>query len=503
MLKAHRHLFVIEYLLLLIVLALLNYPVHAQKASIWMPPERIPGINNSTDPPILIPGTYGIVHAFYSQPFGGVDGQSGSGIYYNTWNSIQGWTEPVNVLLPPLRNTAFVMGAARDQSDIIHIVIWSGNNLGAEVYYSQARADKAGDAAAWLDPIVVGGDASTPNNAALAADDNGNIFILYGGNRDGNGLYAVTSNDNGYTWSAPKLIFQTGDNGLLTSGLKVDLDKDGWLHATWLLANLAGQGRAVYYSRLNIMQGNWSDPIELGQVQEGYGILYPAIIKFDSTLYSLYYVTPKIVMRLSSDDGQTWSDPVTPFLRHVGVNGTLSLAIDGADRLHLFFGQRIPGNPDIHGLWHSIWQDGSWSAPEAVVSRPRNMSGGNNAFDPFDASAAVGQGNTILATWRTDPGNGIKNENGVWYSYQILELPGDHSEEISKPQITMTPVTPNDSLLSTDGPENDGQQPTLAIQTPNDNRESVSLDPIFIASVGILPVVFLIIGIFIARGMHK
>ena len=76
-------------------------------------------------------------------------------------------------------------------------------------------------------------------------------------------------------------------------------------------------------------------------------------------------------MRRSTDNGVTWDDPVILFPRHIGVNGTPSLVIDSNDNLHIFFGQRIPGSPDIHGMWHSVCVDNRWTEPDAVVKGPR------------------------------------------------------------------------------------------------------------------------------------
>ena len=130
----------------------------------------------------------------------------------------------------------------------------------------------------------------------------------------------------------------------------------------------------------------------------------------------------KPFMRRSSDDGVTWDDPSIIFPRHVGVNGSLSLVIDGNNQLHLFFGQRISGNPDIHGMWHSILLNNRWTEPDALIKGPRMVDKiGPTGFDPYDARAVVSQGNVLLVTWRTDPGD-IK-DNGIWFSYAVINAP--------------------------------------------------------------------------------
>jgi hypothetical protein len=150
----------------------------------------------------------------------------------------------------------------------------------------------------------------------------------------------------------------------------------------------------------------------------------PAVIEYHNILYAIFNLSGKIFMRRSLDDGMTWESPVVIFPRHGGVNGSLSLAIDGNDTLHLFFGQRISGSPDIHGMWHSTFIGTRWMEPEAIIKGPlivdkQDISG----FDPYEARAIVSQGNVILVTWQTDFASA---GNGVWYSYKMFDF-GEHS----------------------------------------------------------------------------
>ena len=101
-----------------------------------------------------------------------------------------------------------------------------------------------------------------------------------------------------------------------------------------------------------------------------------------------------------------------------GSNGSGSFVVDANHLLHLFWGQRIPSSPDIHGMWHSAYQGNQWSAPEAIVSGPAT-----SEFDPSLPRAIVSQGNKLLVVWRQDPGLA---GNGLWYSYATInarELP--------------------------------------------------------------------------------
>ena len=235
----------------------------------------------------------------------------------------------------------------------------------------------------------------------------------------GNGLYALYSSDGGNTWSDPKSIFLTHDDQLWPFDTKLYLGHSGELHAVWSTYDVSGNGVSVYYANYNIDRKRWSDPLELVSKRSGLS----SVIEYEAKVIVTYvdYDTNALWMRQSSDSGQTWTNPIRIAPRHIGRNGAVSMVIDSNDILHLFFGERIPGVPDIHGMWHVTFAKGQLSPVEAVVSGPliENREG-EIGFDPVSARAVVCQGNVLLVTWITDPGN---TYNGVWYSYLFLNAP--------------------------------------------------------------------------------
>jgi hypothetical protein len=169
----------------------------------------------------------------------------------------------------------------------------------------------------------------------------------------------------------------------------------------------------------------------------------------------------------------------------------VSLTTDSNNVLHLFFGERRPGKPDIHGMWHTTFVNGQLAPVDAVVSGPRvEDTSGNQGFDPYGARAVVSQGNVLLVTWQTDPGN-IK-PNGVWYSYSIVDASELHGQELSAetsaPIVTPipTPIPPSPiPTLQTNT--------TLAeqdsLKSPNQTA-SRSINNIL--AIGLVPVVLLL-----------
>jgi hypothetical protein len=106
--------------------------------------------------------------------------------------------------------------------------------------------------------------------------------------------------------------------------------------------------------------------------------------------------------------------------------------LDGIDRPHALFVQRIETLVDgqysiIGGIWHSIFENGSWTNPDRFVT----------TYSPHDVRSIIVQGNVLLVVWREDPGEG---EHGVWYSYNILDVP---ESPIVPPSIANLPTAVN------------------------------------------------------------
>jgi hypothetical protein len=401
-------------------------PVFAQDST-WTPQQRIPGYDDGTSPPVLIADRNGTVHAFsYQQARSSAQEIA---IIYNTWTLGQGWSLPNDILLSPLKHAARLLGVFLDDKGFFHLIFFGGDNTGANIYYSRAPATSADKASAWSTPVQIGDNALNPQNGAIFGDDQGNLAVLYSGYDDGNGLYAVFSDNGGDTWSDPAPIFLTGDNQLWPYESRMYLGTSGQLYTVWSVYDIAGHGQAVYFARLKIGQRQWSDPYILAKNTNSasLGVDLPSLIERDSTIYITFYdgVSNTHWMRSSTDMGQSWTNPIRIAPRHIGRNNAVSLVLDSNNVMHFLFGERIPGNPDIHGMWHSIWLGDHWSEPEAVVSGPRVVDlNGYNSFDPNTARAVISMGNILLVTWRTDPGaTPTLPGNGVWYSFKILDSP--------------------------------------------------------------------------------
>ena len=393
------------------------------------PVAAIPGYYPDALPPIMVADENHTVHAFASLPLSDDPADSLSeeiGIYYRQWTLEGGWTPINDVILTPLKQQARVKDAFLDKAGIIHLVFFGGDEQAANIYYTWAPAAAASSAQAWAVPVAIGPNAITPEVAAITGDGVDKLVVLYSGNLgEGNSLYLTYSNDGGVTWSEPTTLFSTYTLDNKVFDFDWHMGDSGRLYAVWNVTDKNGQNVGGYYAKLDsLAKKEWTKPIEIDK-SIGLGIAIPAITEHDGNVIMIYnngvpdFVSPVMWLKMSTDGGNRFTEPVRPFPDHIGRNGVISFAEDSGGTLHTFFGQRIGGgygnNLDLHGMWHSTWDGGSWLPLTPVVSGPIAPT-----FDPYDARAVIVQGDVILLTWRTDPGRAVSSS---WFSHHVLNTP--------------------------------------------------------------------------------
>jgi hypothetical protein len=435
----------------------------------WSPYQRVPGYSDDTYPPYMIADQNNTVHAFVSQWVG--QENPSLAVVYRKWSWSDGWSPPVDILLSPEKQ-ARLMGALLDQTGEMHVIFYGGDQMGGNIYYSRAPAINADQVHAWSLPVLVGMSAIDPSSAALAGDINGNLVIIYSGNLEGNGIYAVTSSDDGLTWSDPTNIFSTNSTALWPYNIQLYPGKSGYLHAVWNVVDPLGHNKAGYYARLDLKTNQWSIPLQFDKNNGGNaggGIAFPTVIEFKNEIFIMYNngippggvpVTQWFVR--SFDGGKTWTIPIRISQRHEGRNGVSTFVIDGNDVLHAIFADRIPitvnGSYDaIGGVFHSVWLGSGWSEPQVIAAMTGNEAKAVSlkdpnfpAFAPGYAHAVISQGNIILVTWRTDPG---LVDNGVWYSFSRIDaptLPVEPLPTINSNSVLALDVTPIPTLSNID-----------------------------------------------------
>lgn len=479
MIKSHLKPLSIFLLLILAFLAAFE-PIIAQGGGGWAPANPIPFYENYF-PPYLLADSNRTVHAFNEDP---INNRGDKGIFYRKWTLDNGWTPPIDVILPNPTIGSPLQGVTLDKAGIFHIVFYGGSIEGGDIYYVWAPATIADRATSWSDPVIIGEEALPLPSAELIGDGRETLFLIFDGVKDGLGIYEVNSFDSGATWSKQTTIYIENRKDLFIDHINLLLDNAGTLHAVWSILNSRGLGEEVWYAHREATSGGWSTPYRLA-AKEGndYAADWASLTKYEDEIFAIYMdgskpngVPPTLWMRRSSDNGATWGPPDRPF-PHVGEYGSPVLLTDSSGTLHLIMASRV-GEPAVGGMWHSTWLGNSWSEPELITARTSQEALASGAYlDGGGASRPIGvivQGNVLLATWwHNNP-----EPPPAAFSYKILNSP--ESPVVQLPQPMTTPVqaittTPTisaevtasiplaDSLLINDGTSQTASNPGLPV----------------------------------------
>jgi hypothetical protein len=451
----------------------------AQRPGQWAPARPIPGLDHER-PPMFIADQNNTVHAFNSQRVG--LGTQDIGILYRQWSLDGGWTQPVDIFVPWPTVNSPLLDVILDPDGVFHLIYYGGQQEDGQIYYTHAYASVADRATSWSKPVRIGEGAGPLSAARIFRDDDGRMIVIYSGQRDGNGLYQIRSDDNGLNWVEATPIYLVSGADRWAHSIMMDMDSQRQLHMVWSIVNELGLGEEVLYARLDATWTNWSQPYRLAALEgNDYSANWPTIYIYRDELFVIYMDSFPAArfMRRSQDGGETWSPPIRPF-PHIGEYGHAVMVEDGSGQLHLLLGNRI-GNPEIHGMWHSVWLGDRWSSLQAVISGPRT-----DAFDPSSPKAVISQGRVLLVAWW----NNVREADVAWYSYLILDLPEDPSTPLPQPPTptpTMTPeVRPTLTLPM------DSNQPGTDNSLDSSNQEWGAENPGLPLIVGILPAVLLI-----------
>jgi hypothetical protein len=486
-----RFLSPVNCLIVLLLLFAVNVsPSQAQVGTFWSEQARIPVyVDGTEDPPFLIADSNHTVHAFNSQPLNLEDPKSPGAVFYRQWTPENGWSYPNDILIDTDGLNLGVVGVANDQSGRVNLIAQKD----ADIYYTQNYLADANLSSSWPRPVLLAGSSErarpgVANVASIATNNDGSeIVVIYAGSQYGNGLYFTSSSDGGSTWTEPYPIYLTGDGTIIVTDPDLFAGESGIFQAVWSTFLEDGSAGPGFYANYDPKTQTWSEPVALDTP----GIRTPSIIEKDGELFVAYYHANanQDWWRSSSDNGKTWSVPKLFSTSHKGTNGNVSFAIDGANVLHAFWGQRIDDNN--HGMWHEVFTDGTFTSIEAVVRGPQIKDKvGGKGFDPRSARAVIVNGNMALVTWGTDGAAGI---NGAWYSYKRLDAPELPTVVVGVPTLpasesTAVSVMPTATSVSQDAPLVDNSE------LFKDSR-GLSGSPQTLVSMGVIPVVLLLAGV--------
>jgi hypothetical protein len=480
-------------------------PAAAQQSTGWALPQVIPGYDeqnraaNDVNPPVLIADRNRTVHSFNS-----LWTQTFKDIYYSQWTPDSGWTIPVDILLAPT-GQARVLGVFLDDAGIFHLIFFGGDDVRAGIYYSSAPAVLAGQPSAWSSPLLIGQAARAPSLGGIIGDGKGFLAVLYNGNLEGTGVYETRTSDGGANWSRAEVVFQTGDDTLIPWALSLIKDDQQVYHAAWTVVNQGGNGEAIYYAALDSPAQRWRVPVLMARLR-AYEVDWPSLVSYDGQLIFVFNDDAPTTryMRISDNAGRTWTDAARLF-PHEGEFGAAAFAVDSNNTLRMYLGNRI-GNPAVHGMWQSTWQNDRWSDLEPVTSGPRVISlPGGNGFDPTYPRSVVVNGNTILLVWRTDPGAG---PNGLWYTFRRVNAPELPAEPLPTARPALLAGSTRTALQTAQaGGADDAAGPTstpTAMPPPTETApETSAASPNAVLLIGTIPAALLLVVVILVARLRR
>lgn len=427
---------IINILLLLLVT---NSSAFAQEIIPWVAAQIIP-LYTDIYPPILVADSDRIVHAFNSENLD----DDRTAIFYRKWSLDQGWTAPIDIILPTPSIRFALQGVSLDESGKFHMIYYIGSEEQGDMVYSWAWATEANRTQSWSKPIEIGLDAGPIIDASLIGDGKGRLDVVYAGQRDAVGIYAVHSEDGGSTWSEPKTVALNSESDSWPIHIYLEYDDEDRLHVTWGMVDDSGIGQKVYYIRRETDGITWSKPYLIA-AREGndYGADWPSIINHQGQLILMYMdgtipqgIPPTRWMRTSRDGGKTWTSPVQPFPL-VGENGSAVLLEDSNDTLHIIVANRV-GEPAVGGVWHAVWLGNQWGEAELITARSQELAEFSGSYSAVSNASrpngVVSQGNVILSTWWHD----MRDQPPSGYSYTRLNAP--ELPLVPLPVVNVTPT---------------------------------------------------------------
>jgi hypothetical protein len=460
----------------LFISVMVSRPTTLYAQHTWYPAQPIPNYEDIY-PPYLVAAQNGTVHAFYTQTVNAETGRVA--VYYRQWSLHRGWTKPIDVILAPRGGTLRIGDAYLDPSGTFHLVytVSRVSDIGI-LYHASADASEVDQAHGWSSSTILDELAGPLFFANLSGDDEGNLVLVYTGQKLGIGVYEVHSIPGGDTWSDPSALALVAEEDRLPAHIRVTVDADSRFHAVWSVMEASrGIGVGVYYARVVADGAGWSSPTLLAdRTGTEYGTDWPSVAAHDGALFVVYMdggPPPTRWLRRSTDGGETWSIPHRPFPQE-GENGHAVLLKDSSNTLHIVLSNRV-GDPPVGGTWHGVWLGTKWSDLQLITPRSEAEAKATGSYgysqvgNSSRPNAVISQGNVLLVTWWHD----MRDAPPAGYSYTVLDAP----------QISPSPVpgaaavedTPSVTPLPTSLPA-PTVVPARAVNIPSNTSLPVDLD---------------------------
>lgn len=424
---------------------------------VWSTPAPLPGEAQLILSPALVADQENYLHMFWRQAEATAQSITNENtFYYARWNGID-WTRPTGVLSSP-HGEADYLSLAIDHSDNL-LAAWSSGTTG-EIYFSRVTADQALIASAWSSPVSLPVPRMAAAAPSLVVEANGMIHVAYTlpFNED-RGVYIVTSEDGGSSWSEPNQVFdgvEAGWESLDQPKLTVT-DEAKW-HLLWLRRPLGKAQATLYYAYSHDKGQSWSEPEQVHSTsqQTASVIWYQIVGVGDRTIHRSWQEQgngrSSLWHQQSLDNGLSWSSANRLFEGTAVASAQMTLDIIGEVYLiaAVQASEAVNGS-DVPTLQQWLWQDERWQ-PEQVLDL-RSLPAMRT-----DLLAATTTGDGRLAVAYVAQAEDEASPELLFFTNRTLALP----EVTATPLPTLTPTpSPTSTAMPTSTPE-----PTAAVEFP-------------------------------------
>jgi hypothetical protein len=452
------------------------------------------GTPQSSVHPVLVADSYGLVHLFWSEDYGGVEltegevAGPGNTIMYRRWDG-ETWTESIDIIAPVGESTSDHVDAAIGPDGTIHLIWLSSNRL----YYANSPLSTAISPGSWSRPQVLANDAMPASYAAsITVDPAGKAHVLYASAGTSPAVYHISKGVEDLDWSVPGIAgTRTSDVEVAMTNVRVRSDSEGRLFAAFQSFNSSSFGQAVYYTHSSDGGANWSPQERLAWLEPGgFEASWPAVGVAEDGRVALVNVAGLTVGRdhwVSADNDATLSGPERIWESMEGVNGFVYPLFDSSGREHIIGAMRTLEQQV--GVYHSQWTGTGWS-PVLPVD---NTSPG--APSAHYATATVRLGNELHVAYTQ------LAEGEIWYSRAILDdVPSVAAQTLDLPDaIQPAPTRVGSSATEASSPTVVGAssrpapsvtaQPSMAVAPAQQSAWSGLLPGIIAALVCVLAAV--------------
>jgi len=353
----------------------------ADETITWIGPTNLSHTPAASAHPAIVTDDHGYVYVFWSEELGGDPMRpeehirnTGNAIMYTRWDG-ESWTTPIDIQFLPDEPIAEYPAVDMDTQGTFHLV-WTGM---LNLYYSNAPSAEAGSAHAWSKPVLLTDmSALSPFGLDVLVDTSDVVHVAYADRGDEAGVYYTRSTDDGVTWqSAVRLSDPFGPLEAHFTTVMIIEDGSGNIHTVWGTNQVDGVGQAVYYARSTDRGDTWSAPVQLAfHDPDDFSVGTPYIMTVGASELHLIYVDGAVIgsrgryHRISTDGGETWSEPRHIITDLMGMNGYVIPVIDGAGQMHLIINMRTVDG-QVVGLYYARWLGNGWSPVVPVdVSNP-------------------------------------------------------------------------------------------------------------------------------------